>query len=77
MQAFARLLGEFGKLFESDGGIDEIAKNETGSLWLTAQKQRCRFIEERDGKFLAFLEAQITAQPEQITTAIHNFQVAV
>ena len=50
MQAFTRRLGHLGELFEPDGGVDQVAENEAGRIRLTAQKQRCRFIEKRLGK---------------------------
>ncbi len=50
MQALAGLLGELGKVFKSDGGVNQITQDEPCRYRLTAQKQSCRFIEKRLGK---------------------------
>lgn len=57
MQALAWCLGHPGKLFESDGGVNQIAENKSCSFRLTAQKQCCRFIEKRLGKLRIALDA--------------------
>jgi len=57
MQALAWLLCDFGKLLEPNGGVDQIAENKPCSFRLTAEKQRCRFIEKRLGKLGIALNA--------------------
>lgn len=42
--------GYFGKLLESDGGVNQVAEYEPSRFRLAAQKRVCRFIKKGFGK---------------------------
>jgi hypothetical protein len=74
MQALARRFGLLRELLESDGGVDEVAQNEAGGFRITAQKQRCRFIEKRLGKSGIALNALEHGLP-RVSSQLHLGEV--
>jgi hypothetical protein len=45
MMALARFMGQLCKLFETYGGVTQVAQNETGNVGLTVRKRRSGLIQ--------------------------------
>jgi len=45
MMALARFMGQLCKLFETYGGVNQVAQNETGNVGLTVRKRRSGLIQ--------------------------------